>query len=92
MLVKDRLIEMLRNHQRTKCHFFQNKHCMLHKYICFFCSHYTRHIEGMDQIRDYLVYVGNRKTATRALFFATASLIIAILALLKELIVIYLKY
>ena len=87
MDIQKKVIEILRKIQRNKCYFFQEKECVLHNYFCIFCSSYTRKIKGLDNTKDYLLMIGNRKVAIRALFFSAMSLIISILVMFKDIIV-----
>lgn len=88
---KDKLVKIARDNQRNNCFFFQEKKCILHYYVCLFCTSYVKKIQGIDSTKDYLLLIGNRKTATRALFFSILSLIISILILFKDIFITYVQ-
>lgn len=90
-IFKDKLVKIARDNQRNRCFFFQEKKCILHYCFCLFCTSYVKKIQGIDNTKDYLLLVGNRKTATSALFFSIISLIISILVLFKDIFITYVQ-
>ncbi len=68
--------------KKSTCFFFQSQKCIIHKKYCFICVMFTKKIEGMDDVKDYISYVTNKIIHRRSFFISTVSIILSVAAVI----------
>ena len=67
------------------CHFKKESKCVLHKNICFLCSHKIKTIDVINEMKDYINIVTTRNHSKNQYIIAVLALLISFITLILKL-------